>query len=364
MICPKTACGLTLLCRKRVRATFACGMESAVLISFSIVLTHYSLASPADVYLPLAVAFPDQQALDDGHGDVELLENLGLLLNFSGLDKLVQPFFGQYQGHQVLLHGILVGDIMHVFQLLGIKAYETEIELFHLRDVPLERFEYHVVAGGDVHRAAQALLRADQYAVDGGVELRHDALPFLESHVTFNHEYRSVGELFFEILLVEVECGYGRTAYGHFAGNLPYQSLDVPCLFRNPVTGITLYQVGNGAGFDKQLDLAHKTESGIFLRVTRAVVIQLADTAEFLDDDTVNLAFAVGRADGVCPYLVLLTGKVPELAGDDGLPDKLCKFLLVIDILVLFLYAEHGGFSRTVAGTEKHMPPESWEGSP
>ena len=119
--------------------------------------------------------------------------------------------------------------------------------------------------------------------------------------------------------------------------------------------------MGNGAGFDKQLDLAHKTESGIFLRVTRAVVIQLADTAEFLDDDTVNLAFAVGRADGVCPYLVLLTGKVPELAGDDGLPDKLCKFLLVIDILVLFLYAEHGGFSRTVAGTEKHMPPESWE---
>ena len=63
----------------------------------------------------------------------------------------------------------------------------------------------------------------------------------------------------------------------------------------------------------------------------------------------------------MCPYLVLLTGKVPELAGDDGLPDKLCKFLLVIDILVLFLYAEHSGFSRTVAGTEKHMPSEGRE---
>ena len=30
MICPKTACGLTLLCLKRVRATFACGMKSPV----------------------------------------------------------------------------------------------------------------------------------------------------------------------------------------------------------------------------------------------------------------------------------------------------------------------------------------------
>ncbi len=122
--------------------------------------------------------------------------------------------------------------------------------------------------------------------------------------------------------LVKVECGYGRAAYGHLAGNLPHQSLDILCLFRNSVTGITLYQVGNGTGFDKQLDLAHKTESGIFLRVTRAVVIQLADTAEFLDDDTVNLALSVGRADGMCPYLVFFSCKVPELAGDDGLPDK------------------------------------------
>jgi len=30
----------------------------------------------------------------------------------------------------------------------------------------------------------------------------------------------------------------------------------------------------------------------------------------------------VGRADGMCPYPVFLSGKVPELAGDDGLADK------------------------------------------
>ena len=63
----------------------------------------------------------------------------------------------------------------------------------------------------------------------------------------------------------------------------------------------------------------------------------------------------------MCPYPVFLSGKVPELAGDDGLADKAGQFLLVIDILVLFLNAEDGGFSRTMAGTEKHMPPESGE---
>ena len=361
MICPKTACGLTLLCRQRVRATFACGMESAVLISFSIVLTHYSLASPADVYLAFAVALPYQQALDDGHGDIELLEDLRLFLHLARLDELVEPLFGKYQRHQVLLHGVLIGDIMHVLQLFGVEANETEVELFHLRDVPLERFEYHVVAGGYVHGTAQALLRADQYAIDGGVELRHDALPSLERHVALDHEHRTVRETFAEMLLVKVECGYGRAADGHLAGYLPHQPLDVPCLAWNPVAGIALYQVWDGAGLDEQLDLPHKPEAGIFLRVSRAVVIQLADAAELLDDGTVDLALAVGRADGMCPYLVFLAGEVPEFAGDDGLADQLGQFLLVIDILVLLLYAEHGGFSRAVAGAEKHMPPEGGE---
>ena len=66
-------------------------MESAVLIHLSIVSTHYPLASPADVYLSLAVAFADQQAFNDGHGDIELLKDFGLFLHFSGLDELVQP---------------------------------------------------------------------------------------------------------------------------------------------------------------------------------------------------------------------------------------------------------------------------------
>jgi len=40
------------------------------------------------------------------------------------------------------------------------------------------------------------------------------------------------------------------------------------------------------------------------MSITRRI-IQLADAAELLDDDTVNLTFAVGRADGMCPYPVL-----------------------------------------------------------
>ena len=59
----------------RGRATFACGMESAVIHVFSF-LAGYALASPADMYLALPVTFPDQQALDDGHGDVKLLEDV------------------------------------------------------------------------------------------------------------------------------------------------------------------------------------------------------------------------------------------------------------------------------------------------
>ena len=157
------------------------------------------------MYLALHVTFPDQQALDDGHSDVEFLKDFRLLLHLAALDELVQPFLGKYQRHQVLLHGILVGDVMHVLQILGVEAYETEVELFHLRDVPLERFQYHVVAGGDVHRTAQALLRADQYAVYGGVEFGHDALPFLERHVALDHEQRTFRKAFAKVALVQVE---------------------------------------------------------------------------------------------------------------------------------------------------------------
>ena len=345
----------------RGRATFACGMESAVSHLFFHFSVHDALASPADMYFPFAVTLPDQQALDDGHGDVELLEDFRLFLYFARLDELVQPLFGKHQRHKVLLHGVLVGDIMHVLQLFGVETDETEVELLHLRDVPLQGFKYHVVAGGYVHRTAQALLRAYQYAVDGGIELRHDALPFLERHVALDHKYGTVRKTFAETALVKVECGYGRAADSHFAGYLPYQPFDVPCLVRNPVSGIALYQVWDGAGLDEQLDLAHKPESGILLCIPRAVVIQFADAAELLDDDTVNLTLAVGRADGMCPYLVFFSCKVPELACNDGLPDKAGQLLLVIDILVLLLNAEHGGFPRTVAGTEKHMPPESGE---
>ena len=40
----------------------------------------YTHLSPADVYLAFAVLRADKQAVYDGHRDVELLEDLGLLL--------------------------------------------------------------------------------------------------------------------------------------------------------------------------------------------------------------------------------------------------------------------------------------------
>lgn len=44
-------------------------------------------------------------------------------------------------------------------------------------------------------------------------------------------------------------------------------------------------------------------------------------------------------------YPVFLSRKIPEFTGDDRLADKFGKLVLVVDILVLFLYAENGGLS-------------------
>lgn len=57
----------------------------------------------------------------------------------------------------------------------------------------------------------------------------------------------------------------------------------------------------------------------------------------------------------MCPYLVFLACKVSELTGDDGLAYEVEEFLLVIDILILLLYAEYRCLTRTVTGTEQYM---------
>ena len=59
----------------RGRATFACGMESAVSHLFFHFSVHDALASPADVYFAFTVLRADEQAVDDRHCDVELLED-------------------------------------------------------------------------------------------------------------------------------------------------------------------------------------------------------------------------------------------------------------------------------------------------
>ena len=63
----------------------------------------------------------------------------------------------------------------------------------------------------------------------------------------------------------------------------------------------------------------------------------------------------------MCPYLVFLACEVSELTGDDGLSNKVEEFLLVIDILILLLYAEYRCFARTVAGSEQYMTSECRE---
>ena len=140
------------------------------------------------MYLALAVLRAYEQAVDDGHRDVELVEYLRLLLDLAALDELVQPLLGQHQCHEVLFHRVLVGNEMHVLRVTGIQPYETKVVLLHTGYVPLERFENDIVAGRDVYGATQALLGAYQHAVYRGIEAAHDFLPFPERHVSPDNE--------------------------------------------------------------------------------------------------------------------------------------------------------------------------------
>ena len=63
----------------------------------------------------------------------------------------------------------------------------------------------------------------------------------------------------------------------------------------------------------------------------------------------------------MCPYLVFPACKVSELTGDDGLAYEVEEFILVIDGLILLLYAKYCCLTRTVAGTEQHMTSECRE---
>ena len=121
--------------------------------------------------------------------------------------------------------------------------------------------------------SAQALLCAYQYAVDGGVELRNDALTLLEGYISLYDIYLSVGEAFTDITLIEVKGGNGCAADSHLAGYLAYECFDISCLARIILTVISRYEVRHGASLDKQLYLSHKPQSCILLRITRAVVI-------------------------------------------------------------------------------------------
>ena len=106
-----------------------------------------------------------------------------MLFDLPRFDKVVQPFFGQHERHQVLFDRIFVQDEVYMRELFRIEPDEPEIELLHLGDIPLERFEDRMVAGRDVGRTFQALLRADQQPVLRSLELRDDLFPALESDV-------------------------------------------------------------------------------------------------------------------------------------------------------------------------------------
>ena len=185
---------------------------------------------------------------------------------------------------------VLIGDIMNVLHFFGIEADEPEVELFHAGNVRVHGFQYHLIAGAlspSCFRLCCVHINMPLMVESNSVTMFCLLLNATRSPLTFIPGGR------------ESVCGDGSrkgrmrlstcSRQPLFLGMFQHQFLYVLCLVRNPVSGVTLYQMWDGTGLDKQFDLSHEPESGILLRITRTVVIQLTDTAEFLDDDTVNL---------------------------------------------------------------------------
>lgn len=87
----------------------------------------------------------------------------------------------------------------HTFR---VQTDEAEVELLHARDVPEQGFDNDVLATGNIDRASQALLRADQNTVHRLLELVEQALPRLEAHVSAYDEQWSLREMLLEKFLV------------------------------------------------------------------------------------------------------------------------------------------------------------------
>lgn len=89
-----------------------------------------------------------------------------------------------------------------------------------------------------------------------------------------------------DITLVEVEgCQHG-TSNGYLTRYCPYEIFNVAGLGGIPIAVIPLYQARYRTGLDKQFDLPHESQPSILFRVFRTVVVQLAYTTEFLEDNT------------------------------------------------------------------------------
>lgn len=207
-------------------------LQSVKYRTFSIVfLRHKPLTSPGNADVAFLVEGTDEQALDDRHRDVELLEDVRLLLNFARFDELVEPLLRQHKRHQILLYGVEVTHEMDVGPFLRVEPDKPEVELLHFRDVPLQRFEDHLVAGGDVGRRFEALLGANQNAVYRALELLDYLLAPLEGYIAANYEHLTVGKFGFHMPPVHFERFERRTTDSHLARHTS-QHIDLPDLRR------------------------------------------------------------------------------------------------------------------------------------
>ena len=77
---------------------------------------------------------------------------------------------------------------MHERFVLRVQADEAEVKLLHAGNVPLQGFEEHLVAGRDICRAFERLLRAYENAVVSGLELPDDLLTAFEGKLPMNDE--------------------------------------------------------------------------------------------------------------------------------------------------------------------------------
>ena len=251
---------------------------------------------------------------------------------------------------------------MYVPHPFGVEADETEVELFHAWDVPLQGFNNDVLATGNISRTFQALLGADQYPIFCFFKLIEDALAYFEIDVSPDYEQWTFREFPRQVFLVHSHGIERGTTNGHFTVHLVFQHLLY--LFRFPgifFTVVAFHVLRNGTGFNQEHYLSDQTKLRLFLLIFHRVEIKIEYFMELFENGLVHFLFSFTGFDRPGNDFVFIACKFLKFAGNNGFVYQFGQVLLVVDVLIVFLDAEYGSLTRTETRFKQRSPPSRRE---